>query len=302
MFPYYHRHKLTDFTGGKITENDLAVKHYDEYKREHIRLRLGQRVDKIDPLTRTLYLRHMEKVNYTKLIIATGGRPRLLPNMERFKPHLAFLSSRSDALKLRPVVDMARKVIILGGDLISFSVLKMLRQLKKEIVFILYNYAFWPVELTDEMAHKIRSSMEKAGIATYSNETVELIEKEGDIYTLTTQEGNTITGDLIFSFMGLDPNIQFVIGSGIDTDHGILVDTHLRTNFPDIYAAGDCAQVYNPELKNYWTSIGWANALRQGEIAALNLLGDKKMIRPVREKTLEFEGVRFITPWWDNLA
>ena len=76
------------------------------------------------------------------------------------------------------------------------------------------------------------------------------------------------------------------------------MDDNLRTNYKDIYACGDCAQIYNPELKSYWVSIGWQNAELQGEIAALNLLGDQKVIKPLPKKVLEVEGIKVNTSWW----
>ncbi len=62
--------------------------------------------------------------------------------------------------------------------------------------------------------------------------------------------------------------MDFLLGTGLDIDRGLLVNEYLQTNLPDIYAAGDCAQVYNPALRNYWVSIGWPNAEKLGEVAA----------------------------------
>ncbi|MCF6335886.1 MAG: FAD-dependent oxidoreductase [Spirochaetales bacterium] len=97
------------------------------------------------------------------------------------------------------------------------------------------------------------------------------------------------------------PNIDFAVGCGLDTDHGILVDEYLKTNIDNIYACGSCAQVYNPSIKSYCVSIGWPNAMVQGEVCALNLLGEKKVVESVGRKYFDLEGVRIKTTWWDDI-
>ncbi len=86
--------------------------------------------------------------------------------------------------------------------------------------------------------------------------------------------------------MGMNPNIQFAVGSGINTDRGILVDERLMTNIDDIYACGDCAQIYNSSLKDYWVSTGWHNAEIQGKVAAENLLGESHIVPYPKETIL----------------
>ncbi|MCK5349096.1 MAG: FAD-dependent oxidoreductase, partial [Desulfobacula sp.] len=107
--------------------------------------------------------------------------------------------------------------------------------------------------------------------------------------------------DMVFSFNGLSPNIDFAKGSGIDIDYGILVNEYLKTNVDSIYACGSCAQIYNPTTKNYTTSIGWPNAVVQGEVAAFNLLGDHKIIESVGRKYFDLEGVKIKTTWWEDI-
>ena len=106
---------------------------------------------------------------------------------------------------------------------------------------------------------------------------------------------------MIFSFNGLRPNIEFAKGTGIDIDHGILVNEYLKTNMDDIYACGSCAQIYNPDIKSYSTSIGWPNAVAQGKVCAHNLLGDHKKIEPAGRKYFDLEGVTIKTNWWEDI-
>lgn len=297
-FSFYFRHRLKDFLTGSIPAEDLVVKHYSEYKKKNIRLRLGQFVERIDPENKILYLKHMEKVSYTKLIIATGGSPRILPSLTRFAEHLTTFTSYSDSVDLKPAIKKAKTITVLGGDLTSFTFVKSLVKTGKKVSFLLYNDAFWPIALTSDMIVKIEENLKNHGVKTIFDDSVDLISKKGSKYTVSTKSGAELKSDMVFTLMGMVPNIRFIIGSNIDTDRGVLVDANLRTNYPDIYAAGDCAQIYNPNLKNYWVSIGWNNAAEQGKFAALNLLGDSNIIKPPKEEIFEYEGIRVNTSWW----
>ncbi len=297
---FYLRNKLPDFIAGKADEKDLIVRPYSVYKEKNIRMRLGQQVDRIDPTEKTLYLKHLEKVSYTKLIIATGGTPNTLPSMATFSEHLKFMTTHTDAVHLIPGIRNSNSFVVMGGDVISFKFIRMLKNMGKDVTLVLYGDAFWPFSLTEEMIGTIKTNMENEGLHVIYQDRVSSVEKKDRGYVVGTEKGTTLPCDMVFSFLGLVPNIRFIVGSGIDTDRGILVDDNLRTNFPDIYACGDCAQIYNPELKSYWVSIGWQNAQVQGMAAARNLLGDNKVIKPLPQKVLEVEGLRVNTSWWKS--
>jgi nitrite reductase (NADH) large subunit len=301
MFTFYYRHKLPQFLAGAVDEDALKVRPYTVYKDNNIRMRLGQCVERIDPESRTLYLKHMEKVHYTRLLLATGGKAFVPPSLSGLHKHLTFLTRYTDALQIKPQIQAAQSILILGGDLVSLNVQQQLTRMKKTVYFALNPDSFWPLKLTPDMAARIQKNLEKKGVASCV---------AGDIHSITPQKNGKLevvldkncafTVDIVGCFMGLTPNIQFILGSGIDTERGVLVDDHLRTNYKDVYACGDCAQIYNPELKDYWVSIGWHNAELQGRTAALNILGDNKVIKPQKKGVLQVEGIKVNTSWWKN--
>ena len=89
--------------------------------------------------------------------------------------------------------------------------------------------------------------------------------------------------------------------SGLQIDRGILVDEYLNAGFDGVYAAGDCAQVYHPGLKDYWVSIGFGNAESMGRIAALNLLGGMEKAKAESADIFSDRGVLANTSWWMEL-
>lgn len=299
MFTFYYRHRLPEFLTGAMDADALTVRPYTVYKDNNVRMRLGQCVERIDPADKTLYLKHMEKVHYTKLLIATGGRAFTPPHLAPFRDSLCFMTRYTDALQLKPRIHDAQSILILGGDLISLNVQQQLLKAKKTVYFALNPDSFWPLKLTPGMAARIQKSLEKKGVAScVAGDIQDIARRKNGKLEVTLDSKCAFTVDLVGCFMGLTPNIEFILGSGIDTERGVLVDDRLRTNFPDVYACGDCAQIYNPALKDYWVSVGWHNAELQGRTAALNILGDNKVIKPLKQGVLEVEGLKVNTSWW----
>ena len=296
---YYYKHKLTEYIKGKTGEKELTVRPSHVYKDKRIRLRLGQEVERIDPLENRLYLKHMEVMSYTKLIIASGASPRILPSVSNFGKYLALLSSYTDVLNQLPEIRKNKRFLVLGGDLISFKFIRMLKDMGKEVDCLLYADAFWPFNLTPEMADAASESLRKSGVRVLSEDGLKTVKQTDQGLDVMTEKGHGAIYDSIYAFLGMMPNISFVLGSGIDTDRGILVDDHLKTNFDNVYAAGDCAQIYNTDIKSYWLSVGWKNASVQGEVAAMNFLGAGHVINPSPKKILNVEGFTVDTSWWE---
>ncbi len=299
--PFYYKPRLTEFIADKTDKKDLIVRSMASYKEENIRIRMGQKVSRIQTDSKSIFLQHMEKINYTKLIIASGSRARVLPYMSSYASHMNFITSYTDVMEYKKKIQSADKFFLFGGDLVGFKFLKLLASMGKEITVMIDPNSFWPFNLTDDMLDKIFSNLSQLDVSIIIKDFILSIEKQENSFRLKTGKGIEKNVDIIFSFNGLSPNIEFVKGSGIDYDRGILVNEYLQTNIDSIYACGSCAQIFNPTIKSYTTSIGWPNAVSQGEVSALNLLGDHKVIKSAGRKYFDLEGVKIKTTWWEDI-
>jgi NAD(P)H-nitrite reductase large subunit len=299
FFPYYYRHRLVEYVMGAIPREKLIIRPVEFYKDNRIRLRLGQRVIKIDILNRILYLNHMEKVHYTRLLLCTGSKPRIPEIHYQYRDHFTVLKDLSHAELFRNRLKSVEDIVMVGGDLVSLRMATALLAAGLKLTFIIDQEAFWPLEVTPSVQKELVEILEKKGAHVLCDDMINGSERlKSGRYLVSTQKGKSVECDLIGAFFGLIPDVDFLLGSGLDIDRGILVDEYLKTQFESVYAAGDCAQVYNPELKNYWVSIGWPNALKLGEVAALNMLGtiQKSGLPPVN--ILNCEGICVNTSWW----
>lgn len=298
---FYSKPRLLRYLSGDVDEKALLLGTAEEYREKNIRLRLGQTVVQLDPQQRTLLLEHRETVHYTKLLIAAGSKARVLPSMTDYADSLRFVTSFNDVKDIKDRILAADDFFIFGGDLVGFKFVKMLTQMGKKAFLLIYPHAFWPFNLTDAMVDTIMAGLANTGATILVKDDIASILADEGRYRVNTKRGKQYGADMVFSFNGLIPNADFARGCGLDIDRGILVDEYMHTSLDHIYACGSCAQVYNPSLTAYTTSIGWPNAVTQGEVAAMNLLGEHQVIRGAGRKYFDLEGVKIKTTWWEDL-
>ncbi|MBN1879018.1 FAD-dependent oxidoreductase [bacterium] len=305
FFLFYFRHKLPAFITGSIDEDSLIVHDLHFYMDRNIRLRLGQTVQKIDLENKTLFLSHMEMVHYDKLLICSGGQSHIPEIYYPFRSFFTTLKKLSDARDIRKKLPLINRIVIVGGDLTSLRLADALIRSGREVSFILDDFAFWPIESGPDIRHALETALKKVGATVISGDPLERIERisDGDPpeYAVYTRKGQQLRAQMVGAFFGFKPDVDFLIRSGLDIDRGILVDDRLQTTYPDVFAAGDCAQVYAPHLNNYWVSIGWKNAIMLGEIAAANMSGSEQPVSMPVEQRIRFSDLQLKTPWWHAL-
>jgi len=295
---YYRPDLLPRYVSAKIDVKEvyaLPIVHYGEMD---IQLRLGQEVVSIDFAHRVLTLDHKETVYFDGMIIATGGVPRIPKPLQVYEKMLLKLKTVEDANRWRDSLPHVNTVALLGGDLTSLAFSKELMDMGKQVTFVLDDNCFWPLGCEGEQKSDLINRLERRGAQVVDGRRIGGITRIGDYeFTLNTAGGGVRAG-LVGAFFGLKPNVAFLAHSGLHIEQGILVDENLRTRFERVYAAGDCAQVYCPQLGDYWVSIGYRNAKNLGRVAARNLLGGKVEARTAPESIFEVEGISVSNTWW----
>ena len=291
----YHPHLLPELIAGNIDEEELYSCSLDFYGSRGIKLRCGQEVVALIPERRELLLDHKEIIPFTGLIIAVGGRPRIPEPLLIFKDLMLTLKTLGDARQWSEALTHAETILIIGGDLTSLAMTRSLMGMGKQVLFVLNEDAFWPLRCNDELyAERLRSR----GVKVLENRNIRGMTRLSDGAYRIRFEGLEIRVDLIGAFFGLVPDVRFLTGSGLTIDRGILVNENLNTGHEGIYATGDCAQIYHPEIRDYWVSIGHDNAFTLGRIAALNLLGACLRVTVSPGSIFDVEGIKVNTSWW----
>ena len=197
-----------------------------------------------------------------------------------------------------PRLKRADTVLVIGGDLTSLSFARALLSLGKKVTFALDPDCFWPVHFTAEVCNQVTKRLTRKGIEVLRYRGFRNMKRVSGGRVKVETDAGEITVDVVGAFFGLTPDVAFLAHSGLHIDRGILVDEFLKTPFDGVYAAGDCAQVYHPELHDYWVSIGYRNAENLGRIAAANLTGSRVKARAAAESVFKVKDVRVNTSWW----
>jgi NADPH-dependent 2,4-dienoyl-CoA reductase/sulfur reductase-like enzyme len=294
----FHPYLLPRMISGEISEEDIYLYSPSSYKENNIKFRKGQEVVRLDLERHEIYMDHKEVLRFDGLIIAVGGKPRIPENLAVFSDILYTLKNPGDAGKWIQRLKSVESVLMIGGDLTSFALTKALLSMRKNIWFMFDEEAFWPVRFNEKLWEDASCRLAGLGVNVLPLSRIESLSVINENEVRIEMGGEAICVGMIGAFFGLMPDIRFLAGSGLKIDRGILVDEYLNTGFASVYAAGDCAQIYHPELQDYWVSIGHENALGLGRIAAMNLVGANIKTEVDQRSVFQVQGVNVNTSWW----
>ena len=295
---YYRPDLLPGFISGRIPEEQLFVHAPGFYKERGIKLRIGQEVMSVDFSRKELKLEHKEIVRFDGLIIAVGAKPRIPEPLQAFEESMLPLKTMADARTWQEKLARVDSVLIIGGDLTSLSFTKALLSLKKKVSFVIDGECFWPLPFTPDLCQEVTKRLRTRGVDVIPGSKLKSVVRiSEDLVGVETDSGSLETG-AVGAFFGLVPDVKFLVHSGLHIERGILVDEYLQTPVEGVYAAGDCAQVYHPELRDYWVSVGFGNAKNLGRVAGLNLIGGRIQAEAAPESIFQLEGISVNTSWW----
>jgi NAD(P)H-nitrite reductase large subunit len=299
---FLFRHTLADFLVEEKDIYEYSVKPYDWYREQNIRLRLNQPVVNVNPQKKQILFLHREKINYDKLLICSGAVHRVPEYLSHYVNLISLFSNSIDAIFLKSKLKKINHVALIGGDCIGLQLSGALLRLGKKITIVMDEYRFWPLEFDDDIKNRLATALKNKGIEVLHDDYVTYIERDKNSLLLKTNNGKKLITDEAILCSGMKPNIEFLLDSGLDLNEGILVNDKLETNVENIWAAGECSQIYYPEIKDYRCSTGYENAIHQGEIAAKNMLGGSHKAKLSKKGSFIISGEKFETYGWKGFS
>lgn len=271
--PYERPPLSKDYLLGKATADELRIQSPDWFSEHDIRLALATSVLEVDPGARRLRLSDGQDVGFDHLLIASGGRPRRLPEIA--DDRIIYLRTRQDAEVLSERLRAAGEITILGGGFIGCEIAAAARTLGADVTMLEMQDTLLQAVLGAEAGAAVTSIHRAAGVTVRTGEAVRAVTAGPGGVTVRTDRDELRCG-LLLAAIGMVPNVEFLDGSGISVNGGVVVDDYCRTNADGIYAAGDVAVTYHPSHRAHLRVEHYDNAIRQGTAAAAVMIGDKE--------------------------
>jgi 3-phenylpropionate/trans-cinnamate dioxygenase ferredoxin reductase subunit len=280
--PYERPPLSKDYLQGKADRDSIFVHPEHWYAAHAVELRLSSAVTSLDPSSRILTTATGTQLSYDKLLLATGSRPRRLHVPGADLDGVYYLRNVEDSERLKIEFAEAKRVVIIGAGWIGLETAAAARAAGLEVTLLVSGDMPLERVLGSEVAPLFAELHQSHGVdLRYRATAVELTGKHGAVTGVILSDGTLIDADMIIVGIGAIPRTDLAAEAGLKIDNGIVVDEHLRTADPDIFAAGDIAHAYNPRLGRHIRVEHWANALRHGAIAAKAMLGqDTVDVRP----------------------
>jgi len=270
---------LPYYVGGSIgTREELIVNTPSSFTGlTGVKVRTGMEAVSVNADEKTVAFANGETVSYDKLVIATGAVP-FVPNVPgRELPGVFTMRSPDDAIGLRDYVDKngCRSAVVVGAGVIGLEIAENLMAKGLRVTVVDMASQVMPNLFDQEMAAYIRRKLQEKGMRIVTGAGIEEVLGQEKASGVRTNVGS-FDGDLVVLAIGVRPATEFLADSGIERNRGTtVVDQYQRTNKEDIYAVGDCAQVYNRLTgKAQWSAMG-STANITGRALAKNLTGSQ---------------------------
>lgn len=244
-----------------------------DYASQGIELLRGRRAALLDPTARRVTLHDGAELSYDALLIATGAQPRPLRAARAYLSGVRYLRTIGDADAVRTEAAEAQAIVVVGGGWIGAELTASLRQLGHPVTLV--TNLPRPLErvLGPEVAEVYRGMHEEHGVHLVHGRVASL-DGERRVEAVRLSDGRTVPADLVVAGVGAVPRIRLAGRGGLSLrDGGVEVDACLRTSAPQVFAAGDVAAAWHPRYGRYLRVEHHDTALRQGRLAAANILG-----------------------------
>ena len=291
----YRRTRLTnDYLLRHLGRDSLHTLPAQWFERNGVALRTGRRVSHIDTARQAVTLDSGEEISYDRALLATGALPRQLEIPGSRLPNLFYLRTVEDADRIHNAVEKARRegrahdkgrgrVAVIGGGTLGVELAATFRRLNLAVDLAVAQDGPWHRFAGVNAGRLLAAHLQKHGVAVHLGAPAIRLEGDGRVQRIVLGDGQTLACDFAVAAVGAVANRELLRGTPIAAGKSILVDEHCRTNVPSVYAAGDCAAVFDPRFGKHRGQAQWDEAEVTGALAGANMAGVERRYDSIGE-------------------
>jgi len=272
----YSRPLISEYLAGEKSLREMLYRDEGFYARRRIETRLGQRVQRVNP-DGWLELASGERLEWDRLILATGGRPIVPPMAGRELKGVYTFTTLGDAQALARALVGSKRVVVVGGGLIGLSVTEALVKRGMRVHLVELKDRVLSLVLDEVASRLVEERLLQAGVDVLTGLSVEAVlpraSNPDQVGAVALSDGRELGCDLVVVAIGVAPRTELAMTAGLQVNRGIVVDRRMATSVPGIYACGDAAEAYDFLLDANRVVPIWPSAYLGGRVAGLNAAG-----------------------------
>ena len=261
----YHRPPLSKrYLRGEAEAADTLVEPAAFYSDNGVEVRLETHVASLRTGERELVLADGEAVPYDRLLVASGASPRRLdvPGIDR--EGVFTLRTLSDSTAIREAASGARHAVVVGAGFIGMEVAASLSQLGVEVTLVHRGQGLFEILRARQVSVFLTELYARNGVDLVLGDELAELGGRSRLDSVTTLRGRVVQAELAVIGVGVDPNTDWLDGSGLQVDDGVVVNERFETGVDGVWAAGDVARFYDPVFDRHRRIEHWSNANYQG--------------------------------------
>lgn len=270
--PVYYRPALKDYLAGRVRDEKLWARPPSFYQEYAIQC-MSDRVVGINVSQHSVFLQSGRQIGYERLLLANGANPRTLSCSGMNLVGVTTLRTIADYQAVLGYLQQVRRVVVVGSGTLALESVEVLRQRGYQVSHLLRHQTLWSEVLDPTASDLVLQQERRDGVDLHPGEEIaEIVGEQGRVSGVVTTQGVHIPCDMVIIAIGIEPITDFIRQSGIACGKGVRVDGAMRTNAPDVYAAGDVVEMSHP-LTGRTRIIGqWYPAVQQARAAAYSML------------------------------
>ncbi len=278
----YSRVMLPQYLRGQIPYERLYVRHQQDYEEKNIELLKNLRVEKINTQSKLVTLQSKEEIEYSKLLIASGGKVNRPEVPGADLKGVTYLRAIADVKEVKEQMAKAKTGVVVGGGFIGIEYAQSFVKAGIRTTCIVREPYFWSQVVGEGSGRLINKILQDHGIDIIAEDQVVEFVGETDLQSVKLEKGKEIPAEIAGVGIGIHMDLGYLKDSGLKINKGVVTNEYLETETKDVWAAGDIAEFYDALFDKNHQMGNWANAGAQGKTVGQNMVAGWD--NPDREK------------------